>query len=90
MVVSCSNIVLVCGNMLRKTDVITSSYFQLALVLLVRSASIKGRVHVLSTICGTRHGWTVRPTDSPAFGANSPRLDQIGRLRSFLHVCLSL
>jgi hypothetical protein len=86
----CSNIILVCGKMLRKTVVITSSYFQLALVLLVRSASTKGRVHVLSTICSTRHGRTVWPADSPAFGTNSPRLDQIGRLRSFLHVCLSL
>jgi hypothetical protein len=37
----------------------------------------------LSTICGTEHGRTVQPSgpDDPPLGTDSPRLDQIRRIK---------
>jgi hypothetical protein len=40
--------------MLSKIDVVKSSYFQPAPVLFVRSTFLKGREHVLSTVCALR------------------------------------
>lgn len=41
----------------------------------------KGKGHVLSIICGTRHGRTVRPEARTVWPTDGPRIDRIRRLK---------